>query len=60
MFHAIMALYDIVSFIEFVLDLGTVEKTPGDIFGGVRVCVRAVRKLTIETICDFQTHECFL
>jgi hypothetical protein len=45
-----MALYNTVRFLEFVLDLGDCEKTPGGMFGGVRVCISAVCKLTMQTI----------
>ena len=47
-----MALYGTVCFLEFVLDLGTVKKAL--VSGGVSVCVRAVSKLTMQTIWDFQ------
>ena len=38
-FHAIRALYNTVRFLEFVLDLVTVEKTPGGMSSGTSVCV---------------------
>ena len=50
-FHAIMSLYNTVHFLEFVLDLGTVKRR---LVGCVCVCVRAVCKLTMQTIWDFQ------
>ena len=47
-----MALYNIVCLLEFVLDLGGCEKTPGGMSGGVSGCVSAVYKLTIIPISD--------
>ena len=47
-----MALYYTVCFLEFVLDLRTVKKTPGGMSGEVSVCVRAVCMLTMQTIRD--------
>ena len=54
MFHAIMSLYNTVRFLKFVLDVGTVKKNYGGMSGGFSVCVRAVCKLTMQTIWDFQ------
>ena len=49
-----MALYNAVHFLQFVLDFRDCEKTSGGMSGGVSVCVRAVRKLTMQTIWSFQ------
>jgi hypothetical protein len=49
-----MALYNTVWFIEFVLEIGDCEKTHGGMSDGLSVCVRAERKLTMQTIWHFQ------
>ena len=43
-----------VRFLEFVLDLGIVKRALVGMSGGISVWVRAVCKLTMQTICDFQ------
>ena len=45
-----MSLYNTVRFLEF----GDSEKTPGGMSGGIRLCVRVVCKLTMQTIWNFQ------
>ena len=47
-----MALYNTGRFLEFVLDLCTVNRPPGGMSDGVSVCIRAV--LTMQTIWHFQ------
>ena len=48
-----MTIFNTVHFLEIVLDLGGCKKTPGGMSGGVSVCVRAVCKLTMQTIWNF-------
>ena len=52
--HVIMVLYNTVWFIEFVLYLGTVKRPLVACLMGLSVCVRAVCKLTMQTIWNFQ------
>ena len=52
--NGVPCINDYIILYAFCSGFGDCEKTPGGMSGGIGVCVRALCKLTMQTIWDFQ------